>query len=323
MKKKYQVLDAQGNIIIATNETSEVFDIFVKNVSEKRLITIECDDGLVLIDLYQKLSECISAVPDDCLDTYDAIMTDLCSKRRKVELTAKDIAERNAIAKEIVDEIIREENKMKWPLKNVNSEEMLVQEFLQESKKNLALTQMKEFCKENGITSIVYLSGYAKENNKEWFKVLCTYGGLNAMKSYLKQLEKERKQKNSMTNQEALEWLECIVYEQAPKDQRAMLKAMKALEMVIELEKRNMDIETLKNYMQFEDECIKKNFTFKSLIEAREKQIPKAPIRRKGECFAMSDDGKESFEIIDECPACGNQKLVVGYPCVCGQKLNW
>jgi hypothetical protein len=33
-----------------------------------------------------------------------------------------------------------------------------------------------------------------------------------------------------MTEIEALEWIECIVYEQAPKTQRAMLLGIKALE---------------------------------------------------------------------------------------------
>lgn len=33
-----------------------------------------------------------------------------------------------------------------------------------------------------------------------------------------------------MTEQEAIEWLECIVYEQAPTTQRAMLLSIKALE---------------------------------------------------------------------------------------------
>ena len=54
--------------------------------------------------------------------------------------------------------------------------------------------------------------------------------------------------------------------------------AIQALETIKKLSDRKMTAEVLENYMQFEDECIKKGFTFKSLIEAREKQIPKKPV---------------------------------------------
>ena len=55
---------------------------------------------------------------------------------------------------------------------------------------------------------------------------------------------------------------------------------IEALETKIELNKRNMTADIIKEYMIFEDECIQKNFTFKSVIEAREKQIAKKPIGR-------------------------------------------
>lgn len=54
--------------------------------------------------------------------------------------------------------------------------------------------------------------------------------------------------------------------------------AIQALETVKKLSDRKMTTEVLENYMQFEDECVKKGFTFKSVIEAREKQIAKKPI---------------------------------------------
>lgn len=47
--------------------------------------------------------------------------------------------------------------------------------------------------------------------------------------------------------------------------------AIKALETIKKLSDRKMTTEVLENYMQFEDECVKKGFTFKSVIEAREK----------------------------------------------------
>lgn len=67
-----------------------------------------------------------------------------------------------------------------------------------------------------------------------------------------------------------------------------------ALETIKKLSDRKMTTEVLENYMQFEDECVKKGFTFKSVIEAREKQIAKKP--------TYEGDG------YDYCPSCG-QKL--------------
>lgn len=62
------------------------------------------------------------------------------------------------------------------------------------------------------------------------------------------------------------------------KRAEALDVAIQALETIKKLSDRNMTTEALENYMQFEDECVKKGFTFKSVIEAREKQIAKKPI---------------------------------------------
>ncbi len=70
--------------------------------------------------------------------------------------------------------------------------------------------------------------------------------------------------------------------------------AISALETIKKLSDRKMTTEVLENYMQFEDECVKKGFTFKSVIEAREKQIAKKP--------TYEGDG------YDYCSSCG-QKL--------------
>lgn len=70
--------------------------------------------------------------------------------------------------------------------------------------------------------------------------------------------------------------------------------AISALETIKKLSDRKMTTEVLENYMQFEDECVKKGFAFKSVIEAREKQIAKKP--------TYEGDG------YDYCPSCG-QKL--------------
>ena len=64
-------------------------------------------------------------------------------------------------------------------------------------------------------------------------------------------------------------------------DYKANEMAIQALETIKKLSDRKMTVEVLENYMQFEDECVKKSFTFKSVIEAREKQIPRKPILKK------------------------------------------
>ena len=75
---------------------------------------------------------------------------------------------------------------------------------------------------------------------------------------------------------------------------------------------RNITPENMEEYMKFEDECVKCGFTLKSLLEAREKQIPYKPSRKKlvwgvGKC-------KCGVEFLDrQTGFCGN----------CGQKLDW
>ena len=100
--------------------------------------------------------------------------------------------------------------------------------------------------------------------------------------------------------------------------------AIQALETIKKLSDRKMTTEVIENYMQFEDECVKKGFTFKSVIEAREKQIPRKPIM------------KRYFEDLEEeylcCPTCGeiltdripaDNKIFYFYCMNCGQKFDW
>ena len=107
-------------------------------------------------------------------------------------------------------------------------------------------------------------------------------------------------------------------------DYKANEMAIQALETIKKLSDRKMTTEVLENYMQFEDECVKKGFTFKSVIEAREKQIPKKPIM------------KQYFEDLEEeylcCPTCGeiltdripaDNKTFYFHCMNCGQKFDW
>lgn len=88
--------------------------------------------------------------------------------------------------------------------------------------------------------------------------------------------------------------------------------AIQALETIKKLSDRKMTTEVLENYMQFEDECVKKGFTFKSVIEAREKQIAKKPDFTEDKEFAL-------------CPCCNGKGLLdkQKYCDNCGQKLDW
>lgn len=89
--------------------------------------------------------------------------------------------------------------------------------------------------------------------------------------------------------------------------------AILALEIIKKLSDRNMTTEVLENYMQFEDECVEKGFTFKSVIEAREKQMSKKPDFTEDKIFAL-------------CPCCGEGLIDKQKYCDnCGQKidLNW
>lgn len=126
-------------------------------------------------------------------------------------------------------------------------------------------------------------------------------------------------------------------------DYKANGVAVQALETVQEMKKRNITIEHIEEYMQFEDECVKNGFTFKSLLEAREKQTPKKPILHMNEPSFMAVDYKDGTGKIVRnennwwrCPCC---KAVVGQRVIvhghihdqrkkkfckeCGQKIDW
>ena len=69
--------------------------------------------------------------------------------------------------------------------------------------------------------------------------------------------------------------------------------------------------------------CEKHNAVIDMAIAALEKQIPMKPIKTKGECYAKAKDGTEGYEIVYSCPSCGSNKLMRGYPCKCGQMIDW
>lgn len=59
-------------------------------------------------------------------------------------------------------------------------------------------------------------------------------------------------------------------------------------------------------------------------VTALEKQEPKAAVCEKGECYSMPKEGEGyGYEVLYKCPTCNSTELVKGYPCKCGQMLNW
>ena len=102
----------------------------------------------------------------------------------------------------------------------------------------------------------------------------------------------------------------------------ALDMAVEALETMQQMKERNITQETILEYAKFEDECVKKGFTFKSLLEAREKQIPKKP--------SLEGDGYADGHLVYDtwiCPCC-EKKYEVDYEeydyCPeCGQAIDW
>lgn len=73
---------------------------------------------------------------------------------------------------------------------------------------------------------------------------------------------------------------------------------------------RNITPKNMHEYMKFEDECVSEGFTFKSLLEAREKQTAKRP-RIIGNAM-----------ICPSCPRCFKSASPTYCPS-CGQWIDW
>lgn len=110
-----------------------------------------------------------------------------------------------------------------------------------------------------------------------------------------------------LTNEDAKLWEEYKVIG-TPEECRKSVSICKAM---IE---RKLTPENMEEYMKFEDECVKRGFTFSSLLEAREKQVVKAPIIKfKNGEFAQK-----------KCTCCGNIIMPFDgkYCNTCGQRLE-
>lgn len=123
-----------------------------------------------------------------------------------------------------------------------------------------------------------------------------------------------------MNKQEAIQELIAFYGYYAGELKEECDMAISAIERQLELENLGFTDEVIENYRKFEDECIAKGFTFKSLIEAREKQIPKKPIEQRYVNYEIEN------ELIGHCPSCQLRWDVAywqRYCSNCGQKLDW
>lgn len=99
---------------------------------------------------------------------------------------------------------------------------------------------------------------------------------------------------------------------------QALETVQKYKDLEAELSKRNLTIDHIREYIQFEDECVEMGFTFDSLLEARGKQIKKKPVVEENEMFHTK---------YYRCPICGGNirihKLLLKYCRTCGQCIDW
>ena len=86
----------------------------------------------------------------------------------------------------------------------------------------------------------------------------------------------------------------------------------KSVEIYKAMIERNITAENMEEYMKFEDECVRKGFSFKSLLEAREKHTAKKAMHNK----TMN---------VYFCPVCERKANYMHslYCSGCGQLLDW
>lgn len=104
---------------------------------------------------------------------------------------------------------------------------------------------------------------------------------------------------------------------------KLMDTAIEALETIAEIRNRKITLSDLENYMKFEDECVKKNFTLKSLLEAREKQIAKKPTPIDYEKYINITANAKFLRGAFWCPCCKHVINSGAFCQDCGQKIDW
>lgn len=133
------------------------------------------------------------------------------------------------------------------------------------------------------------------------------FGGSLSLKMCVDELERILTEPDSphpmnakiLTYQEAADW-EAYRAIGTPEECRKSVDICKAMA------ERRISLENMENYMKFEDECVKRGFTFNSLLEAREKQIAKRAMHqgcydKNGEWHEWNGINGKPYEL---CPSC-------------------
>lgn len=106
----------------------------------------------------------------------------------------------------------------------------------------------------------------------------------------------------------------------------------KSVDICKAMAERRISLQNMEDYMKFEDECVKRGFTFNSLLEAREKQIAKGAMHqgcydKNGEWHEWNGINGKPYELCPNCRAnlCCETPLDIKpkYCKNCGQKLDW
>lgn len=99
---------------------------------------------------------------------------------------------------------------------------------------------------------------------------------------------------------------------------QALETVQKYKDLESELSKRNLTIDHIREYMEFEDECVEMGFTFKSMLEARIKMKARKPVIEENNLFHAR---------YYHCPICGGNLKIGGflfdYCRMCGQRIDW
>ena len=159
------------------------------------------------------------------------------------------------------------------------------------------------------------------------------FGGSLSLKMCVDELERILTEPDSphpmnakiLTYQEAADW-EAYRAIGTPEECRKSVDICKAMA------ERRISLENMENYMKFEDECVKRGFTFNSLLEAREKQTAKRALHqgcygKNGEWHEWNGINGKPYELCPSCRAnlCCEMPLDIKpkYCKNCGQKLDW
>lgn len=106
----------------------------------------------------------------------------------------------------------------------------------------------------------------------------------------------------------------------------------KSVDICKAMAERRISLENMENYMKFEDECVKRGFTFNSMLEAREKQTAKRALHqgcydKNGEWNEWNGINGKPYELCPSCRVnlCCEMPLDIKpkYCKNCGQKLDW